>query len=186
VNISNLKRLASLFLACFCCLSASSQQQQPLSTAQFTEDFDFMWSGLRDNYTYFDKKETDWNRVRQLYRPMLAEVKTRSEFVTLLERVLDELYDNHTSLNTNLKTSPRLVPTGLDVWAEWIRGRAIITQLRRGFSAEQSGLKPGMEIISIDGLPVKEAAARRLPKSLKAINDDARGRRWRVRMTGRE
>src|SRR5207253_7494945 len=160
-----LKRLASLFLACFCCFSLSAQQT--VSSDQFRDDFDFMWSSLRDNYTYFDKKETDWNRVRQLYRPMLADVKTRSEFVSLLERVLDELYDNHTSLNTNLKTSPRLVPSGLDLWAEWRQGRAVITQLRHGFSAEQAGLKVGMEIVSINGSPVEEAVARRLPQSLK-------------------
>jgi carboxyl-terminal processing protease len=138
-----------------------------------------MWSTLRDNYAYFDKKETDWNKVRDLYRPMLADVKSRSDFITLLERVLDELYDNHTSLNTNLKTSPRLVPTGLDLWAEWRNGRAVITQLRSGFSAEQAGLKVGMEIISINGLPVKEAVARRLPKSLNAINLNARN--WALR-----
>ncbi len=110
---------------------------------------------------------------------MLADVRTKSDFVTLLERVLDELYDNHTSLNTNLKTSPRLVPTGLDLWAEWRKGRAVITQVRSGFSAEQAGLKVGMEIISINGLPIEEAVARRLPKSLKAINLDARN--WALR-----
>jgi carboxyl-terminal processing protease len=134
---------------------------------------------LRDNYVYFNKKETDWNRVRQLYRPMLAGVKNRSDFVTLLERVLDELYDNHTSLNTNLNSSPRLVPTGLDLWAQWSRGRAVITQLRRGFSAEQAGLKVGMEIISINGVPVKEAVAGRLPKSLRRINEEVRN--WALR-----
>jgi len=138
-----------------------------------------MWSSLRDNYVYFDKKETDWNRVRELYRPMLADVKSRSDFVTLLERVLDELYDNHLSLNTNLNTSPRLVPTGLDVWAEWQDGRAVITQLRKGFSAEQVGLRIGMEIVSINGLPVEAAVARRLPKSLKTISPEARD--WALR-----
>src|SRR5205085_2715812 len=138
-----------------------------------------MWSTLRDNYAYFDKKQTDWNKVREMYRPMLAEVKRRSDFVTLLERVLDELYDNHTSLNTNLKTSPRLVPTGVDLWAEWRKGRAVITQLRSGFSAEQAGLRVGMEIISINGLPIEEAVARRLPKSLKTINLHARN--WALR-----
>lgn len=169
--------LAIAFLACLCSIHASPQQT--FSAEQFTSDFDFMWSGLRDNYVYFDKKETDWNRVRQLYRPMLADVKSRSDFVTLLEGVLDELYDNHTSLNTNLNSSPRLVPTGLDLWAQWSKGRAVITQLRSGFSAQQAGLKVGMEIISINGVPVKEAVAGRLPKSLKRINDEVRD--WALR-----
>lgn len=177
MNIPNQRLIAIVLLACLCCSSVSAQQL--ISSEQFTSDFDSMWSGLRDNYVYFDKKETDWNRVRELYRPMLAGVKTRSDFVTLLERVLDELYDNHTSLNTNLKTSPRLVPTGLDIWAEWSRGRAVIAQLRGGFSAEQAGLKVGMEIMAINGLPVAEAVSRRLPKSLRSIHDEARN--WALR-----
>ncbi len=110
---------------------------------------------------------------------MLTDVKSRSNFVTLLERVLEELYDNHTSLNTNLEISPRLVPTGLDLWAEWRKGRAVITQLRHGFSAEQAGLKINMEIVSINGLPIEQAIARRLPKSLKAINMEERN--WALR-----
>ncbi len=177
VNITTAKLLATAFIVCL--NSPSISAQQSLSHEQFASDFDQMWSSLRDNYAYFDKKETNWNRVRELYRPKLDDVKSRSDFVTLLERVLDELYDNHTSLNTNLKTSPRIVPTGLDLWAEWRKGRAVITQLRSGFSAEQVGLKVGMEIISINGLPLKEAIARRLPKSLKAINGDARN--WALR-----
>jgi len=168
-----------LILLVFFLLSINVRPQQTFSPEQFAADFDFMWSSLRDNYVYFDKKETDWNRVREFYRPLLANVKSRSDFVTLLERVLDELYDNHLSLNTNLNSSPRLVPTGLDVWAEWRDGRAVITQLRKGFSAEQAGLRIGMEIVSINGVPVEIAVARRLPGSLKTISPEARN--WALR-----
>lgn len=126
VRVSNQRHIVIILLTCLSCTNVTAQQS--LTSAQFTADFDTTWSGLRDNYAYFDKKETDWNKVRELYRPHLAAVKSRGDFVSLLERVLDELYDNHTSLNTNLKTSPRLVPTGLDLWAEWITGRATITR----------------------------------------------------------
>ena len=177
IRITNRKLLPVVFIACV--FGNSIGAQQSFSQAQFTSDFDYLWSTLHDHYAYFDHKETDWKKVRDLYRPMLAHVKSRSDFISLLERVLDELYDNHTSLNTNLKTSPRLVPTGLDLWAEWRKGKAVITQLRSGFSAEQAGLKIGMEIISINGLPIEEAVARRLPKSLKAINLNARN--WALR-----
>lgn len=152
--------------------------QQPTS-AQFTSDFDDLLASLRENYAYTQKKRIDWTRIGNVYRPQLARVRTRADFVSFLERVLDELYDNHTSLNTNLQSSPRLVPTGLDVWAEWIEGRAVITQLRNGFSAEQAGLKVGMEIISINGAPIKQAASLRLPRALKVVNTDAR--HWALR-----
>ena len=175
ITIQKLFKIILIFF--LLCINISAQQS--FSPEQFASDFDYMWSTLRDTYAYFDKKETDWNKVRELYRPMLADVKSRSDFVTLLEKVLDELYDNHTSLNTNLKTSSRLVPTGLDVWTEWRNGRAVITQLRKGFSAEQAGLRVGMEIVSINGEPVERASAQRLPKSLKAISVEARN--WALR-----
>lgn len=177
VNVWNLRLLAVVLAVSL--LSISVRAQQSFSREEFTSDFDEMWTTLRDNYAYFDKKETDWNKVRELYRPRLADVRSRSDFITLLERVLAELYDDHSSLNTNLKTSPRLVPTGLDLWAEWHEGRAVITELRRGFSAEQAGLKVGMEIIAINGVPVKAAVARRLPKALKTVNVGARD--WALR-----
>src|SRR2546423_286531 len=177
MNIMTARLLAMALTVCLFPVSISAQQS--FSQEQFTSDFDYMWSTLRDNYIYFDKKKTDWHNVRELYRPMLSDVRTKSDFVTLLERVLDELYDNHTSLNTNLKTSPRLVPTGFDLWAEWREGRAVITQVRSGFSAEQVGLRVGMKIISVNDQPLEKAVARRLPKSLKTVNPDARN--WALR-----
>jgi hypothetical protein len=66
-----------------------------------TQDFDYLWSQLRDNYAYFDRKQTDWHRVREIYRPRLAGVRNKREFITLLERVLEELYDPHTHLKIN-------------------------------------------------------------------------------------
>jgi C-terminal processing protease CtpA/Prc len=157
----------------------SSYAQESLTPEQFTRDFDYLWSQLRDNYAYFDKKETDWNKVREFYRPRVARIKSKREFVTLLERVLEELYDPHTHLKVNTSSSPRLVPTGLDVWAEWEKGKAVVTQLREGFSAERAGLRVRMEIVSINGVPVETAIRNRLGVSLKKVDDAARS--WALR-----
>lgn len=169
--------LRIFFLACLLCPGAGAPESVPRE--QIVADFDYLWTALRDRYAYFDKKATDWNKVREVYRPLLGDVRSRRDFVSLLERCLAELYDDHLSLNTNLPTSPRLVPTGLDVWAEWRSGRAMITQLRRGFSAEQAGLEPGMEIVAVNGAPIEDAVARRLPKSLKTVTAGAKD--WALR-----
>lgn len=181
--VSNtLKTLACVLLVALLLNSSvysDSHSQENVTPEQFTQDFDYLWSQLRDNYAYFDKKEIDWTRVKEVYRPRVAEVRSKTEFVTLLERVLEELYDPHTHLRTNTNRSPRLVPTGLDVWAEWENGKAIITQLRKGFSAEQAGLKVGMEIMSINGSPVETAVSNRLGVSLKKVSEAAEG--WALR-----
>lgn len=153
--------------------------QEVVTPEQFAQDFDYLWSQLRDNYAYFDRKETDWGAVREVYRPRVLAVRTKREFVTVLERVLEELYDPHTHLKVNTSSSTRLVPTGLDVWAEWEGGKAVITQLREGFSAEQAGLRVGMEIVSVDGVPVESAVRGRLGVALKKVTDPARG--WALR-----
>jgi C-terminal processing protease CtpA/Prc len=156
-----------------------ARAQEGVTPEQFTQDFDHLWTQLRDGYAYFDRKETDWGRVREFYRPRAREVKTKREFVAFLERVLEELYDPHTHLKVNTAGSPRLVPTGLDVWAEWRDGRAFVTQLREGFSAEQAGLRVGMEIVSINGRPVEAAVNGRLGVALRRADAAARG--WALR-----
>lgn len=179
---NTLKTLARALLAALLLSGPAhfkARAQEGVTPEQFTQDFDYLWSQLRDDYAYFDRKETDWGRVREFYRPRASGVGSRREFVTLLERVLEELYDPHTHLKVNTRRSTRLIPTGLDVWAEWVGGRAVITQLRAGFSAEQAGLRVGMEILNIDGAPAAEAVGRRLGVALRKDSEAARG--WALR-----
>ncbi len=168
-----------LFVVLLNAAAPVSYAQEGLSPRQYTEDFDHLWSHLKENYAYFDRKETDWERVREFYRPRAAAVGSKREFVEVLEKVLEELYDPHTHLKVNTAGSTRLIPTGLDVWAEWRGGRAFVTQLREGFSAEQAGLRVGMEIVSVNGSPVKAAVRERLGVSLRRVTTPARD--WALR-----
>ena len=177
--MKSFSRYASATVLLIALAGPGARAQSSFTAEQFTEDFDRMWSQLRDDYAYFGKKETDWGRVREVYRPKAVGISDKREFVTLLERVLDELYDPHTHLKTNTSSSTRLIPTGLDVWAEWEGGRAVVTQLRSGFSAEQAGLRVGMEITSINGVPVAKAINDRLGVALRSVNDKARS--WALR-----
>lgn len=154
-------------------------QVTPADSQLRIQDFDYLWSEIKNKYAYFGKRKTDWNKVRVIYRPKVEKISNISEFVTLLERVLDELYDPHTHLKTNTSRSTRLIPTGLDVWAEWVDRRPVITQLRPGFSAEQAGLRVGMEIISINSVPIETALRDRLGCCLSSFDRNARD--WALR-----
>lgn len=154
-------------------------------TRQYYEDFDYLWRSISDEYAYFDQKQTDWNKVREIYRPRIGAVKTRGEFVALLESVLEELYDFHTHLNTNTAASPRLVPSGADIWAEWMKGRAIITEVRPDSAAEKAGIKIGMQVATINGVAVNEAVSRRVGESLRARDEAAKNWALRILLAGR-
>jgi len=152
---------------------------------QYAEDFDLLWNEIDSTYAYFDKKTTDWAKVKALYRPQATATTTREGFIALLETVLEELCDHHAHLNTNTASSPRLVPSGADIWGEWKNGRAMIVQVRRGSNAERAGLHTGMEIGSIEGVEIVAAVDRRLGKAIRTPNSAARNWALRALLAGR-
>ena len=183
--------VALLVAFCFCSVfplhaQATKMTRQTKYTPQeLTSDFSFFWQSISDNYAYLDAKATDWSKVRTAYLPQLAGVQTRAEFISFMEHVLENLYDPHISLNTNLPSSPRLVPTGADLWSEWQAGKAVITEVRPGSSAEQAGLRAGMQILSIKGVEVGQAVHSREGQCLKQPDPAADNWALRVLLAGR-
>lgn len=149
-------------------------QKLPLTRQRYQEDFDYLWNTVQTNYCYFPKKQTDWKQVRALYRPQLDTLSSRRSFVRLLENALAELYDNHAGLGTNRLDSHRLVPTGTDIWAEFVSDRAVVRAVRPGFGAERSGVRPGMVLTAANGLPMAEAIKPFLPRTLRQPDAAAR------------
>ncbi len=140
----------NLIVACWIAAStvfpSAVRTQAPFSesvaAAEYLEDFDAAWTFIRDSYAYFDRKQTDWERVRTFYRPRVAEVRSKREFVGVLERVLEELYDPHVHLGVNTPSSPRLVPSGTDLLAEWRGNRAMILPCDRAPKRSGQGSAP--------------------------------------------
>lgn len=179
-----LKASTLVILSCVF-VQAVAAPQTTFTRQQYEEDFDYLWRSISDDYAYFDQKQTDWNKVREIYRSQIDAVQTRDNFVALLESVLEELYDFHAHLNTNTASSPRLVPSGTDIWAKWIGGKAIITEVRPKSSAERAGMKAGMQVASINGIAVDEAVRRRIGKSLRSSHEAARNWALRILLAGR-
>lgn len=157
-------------ILCFALLAPALLPAQ--ETPSWRGDFESFWTTIRDNYAYFDKKQTDWDRVHTLYAPQADTVRSRSGLIDLLERAFYELYDHHASLHTNLPGSQLLVPSGADLWAVFRNGRATITDVRPGTRAADGGLHAGMIVIRANGLPVADAIGPFMPRALKA-NDSA-------------
>jgi len=130
---------------------------QKFTKQQYKEDFNYFWATMNTSYCYFDKKEVDWNQVKIIYAAKIDTVSSRAAFISLMEKVIYEVYDHHCSLGANLPLSRRLVPTGTDVWAEYINDQPVITELRKGFGAQKAGIIAGMEVISVNGIPVEQA-----------------------------
>lgn len=157
---------------------------QSVSSKQYREDFDFFWTTINRYYCYWDKKQTNWNKVKQHYAPLADTVTSNKNFILLLEKVFYELYDHHASLSSNTAESQRLVPSGTDVWAEYRKGRPVITEVRPGFGAEKAGLQAGAEILSFNDTPVETALKSFLPRFLKRKDEEAKNYALRVLLAG--
>jgi C-terminal processing protease CtpA/Prc len=166
-------------------LPAQPAPPPALTPAQYAEDLEVFWSFVRDRYAYWEQRRTDWDAVRADHGARAAGVASRGEFVALLEDALGELYDAHAHLGVNTASSPRMIPTGTDVWAEWIADVATITDVREGSRAEGLGLRPGMRIVAIDGAPVAEAVRTWQPAHLRAPDAEAAGWALRRAVAGR-
>ena len=137
-----------------------------LTTAVFLEDFDYLWRTFAAEYACFDEKDTDWGKVRQHYRKEVESTSEVGTFISILERTLDELHDNHIHLTYNTPTSPRIVPSRSDLHAEWRQEGAMVLAVRQGFQAALSGVKTGDIILSVNNVSIAEAVQMRLPISV--------------------
>jgi carboxyl-terminal processing protease len=181
------RRLCGALLLALLPLLAPAQNPAPtrLTPAQYREDVTFFWQTVRDDYAYFDRKQVDWEQVRTRYLPQADTLRSRRALIRLLETMLGELYDYHAALGTNRQDSPRLVPSGSDMYAEWEGERAVVRELRPGFGAEQAGIRPGTEILAVDGQPVATAAQAYLPRCLRQPDAAARTYALNVLLAGR-
>lgn len=159
-------------------------QEKALSPEQYRQDFNYFWKSIRDEYCYFDKKQTDWEKVNELYGAMADTVKSRDAFVSVLEKAFNELYDHHCGLHTNTDLSSRLVPTATDLWAEFLNGQPVITEVRAKSGAEACGIKAGMWIVSINDIAVESAIESILPACLKHPDTEARNFALRLLLAG--
>lgn len=147
--------------------------------AQIREDFAAFVSGVKATYAYFDVKATRWDEVAKLYEPDVRRVRTRQDLIELLESAIAELYDDHAHLTVNTARSPRLVPSGTDLWAEWVGAAAIVTDVRQGSDAERAGIRAGAVVLSIDGVPIADAADRAIGRAVP--RSDPAARNWALR-----
>jgi C-terminal processing protease CtpA/Prc len=172
-------------LSILVCLAVLLQaQEKKFTKQQYRDDFTYFWTTINNEYCYFNKKQTDWEQVKQTYAKAIDTVTTRNGFVSTMEKALYELYDHHCNFNTNTDLSRRLVPTETDVWAEFQNNKPTIVEVRKGSDAESIGIMPGMEVIAVNDVPIEKAVAAMLPQTLRRLDIEANNFALRLVLAG--
>ncbi|MCP1253028.1 S41 family peptidase [Elizabethkingia sp. S0634] len=134
------------------------------SQTKYQKDFNEFWNDIDQKYAYLNEQQINWQKVKEIYSPKVAEINNTYAFVQFLEKVLNELHNGHSSLNTNLDISNKLVPSGQDIYVEKEQNKYIIADVRKGSGAEKSGLKAGMEVSLFNGKNIDDQVKQFLPK----------------------
>ncbi|MCX7000397.1 MAG: S41 family peptidase [Candidatus Sumerlaeota bacterium] len=115
------------------------------------------WSEVKYNFVYFDHvPELDWDQLYLTYLPKVRYTKNTLEFYHVLEEMCAKLKDSHTNVYFP-KELHQTVYSHPPMWAALIEDKVIIVDVRSD-SLRNKGIEPGLEIISIDGLPVRQYA----------------------------
>ncbi len=131
---------------------------------KYEKDFNEFWNDVNNNYAYFDQQQINWNKVKQIYQPKVKQITNDNDFIQFMEAVLNEFHNGHISLNTNLNSSNRIIPSSQDIFVQKLNNKYFITDIRKGFGADLSGLKIGDEIILFNNKSIPEQVDKFLPK----------------------
>jgi len=121
-----------------------------ISASNRIANFMYLWSEVKYNFVNFDLvPNLNWDRMKNRYLPLVEKAQSDEEYYKLLQKLLAELHDGHTSLLWSSGTRP-------PIRIKNVEGKAIITDLAENDEFAKSGLKRGMEITYVDGRSVKE------------------------------
>lgn len=122
------------------------------------EIFKEIWGIVHDRYPLFAEKGVDWEEVYQEYLPQVQGAEDGEQFYGLLGAMFRELRDGHTQItSTPLEREPRgIVPLPLLE----IHGQIYVSELSEESPLYEKGVRPGMELVAVDGMPVDERIER--------------------------
>jgi carboxyl-terminal processing protease len=164
-----IKKLFLLNLLLFSCLLTIDAQTtaiaknaaKPDAAELRRQSFEKVWTTI--NEKHFDPTfgGVNWQKVRETYEPKATAAKTDAELYSVLRQMLGELKLSHFGIfppDAEMQTAQSASGViGVDL--KMLEGKAVISQVQTGSTAEQSGLKTGFIVEKIDGKAVAELLA---------------------------
>ncbi|SDR75146.1 carboxyl-terminal processing protease [Polaribacter sp. KT25b] len=138
------------------------------SQNKYLSDFNYFWETIQMEYAYFDVKQTNWQKVKEVYSKRLNSIKEDWEFTYLIELMKHELYDAHFTLNKNLAFSFRLIPNDVDAFVSIKNNKYYIKDIRQNYTITNFNLKIGDEIVKMNGVNFADIVQLNLPKSIES------------------
>ncbi len=129
----------------------------------YVADFRALYEHLGKVYPSFAIKGIDWAKVGRELLPRADAVENEEQFGLLDEELVARLEDSHAYVMDGSATPPS---AGFPEWGPWIdcliddRGRPVLYSVSPRTLAWKAGVRPGMTVVSVNGVPASEAMDR--------------------------
>ena len=137
-------------------------RSDPATEAAYSKALLDLHDHLGRVYPNFQSKRIDWGKVGHELIPRVAQAHTQREFGLLVEEMVARLEDSHAVVQGGTAEPPALdLPRWDPGLASLIddRGRMVVYSVDPGSPAEKAEIRPGMTVVSINGVTSEEAIA---------------------------
>ena len=130
---------------------------------EYVAAFRDLYEHLGKVYPSFAIKGIDWAKVGRELLPRVEAVETEKQFGLLVEELVAKLEDSHAYVFEGKSSPPS---AGFNEWGPWIdcliddRRRPVLYSVSPRTSAWKAGVRPGMAVVSVNGVPADEAMER--------------------------
>jgi carboxyl-terminal processing protease len=118
-----------------------------------------IWSEVRYNFAYPEKLvEANWDSLYMAFLPRVRETTDTEQYYRVLEEFAARLHDGHTSVDvpgelfTEMYARPELD-------TRMVEGRMLVVAVWSD-SLTERGIRPGLGVVRVDGVPVRDYAER--------------------------
>ena len=143
-------------------LAAADTQKADSETVAEAFDAAAAWQEFEDTlrlfYAYVDRDDMDVEAQLQRSEAAALAATDRESFRKLLHQTALTFSDPHFLVGPLDETDYSIIPSGSDIKTIFREGRLYVLDVRARSAADNAGIRPGWEIVEIDGLPARAAA----------------------------
>lgn len=125
---------------------------------------------IRRNYAYLDRVD-DPDALFASARASAAKARTVAELGTIAETLGYAFRDGHFHVRPAAEPERAWIPSSSDFWIVREGTKWLVADVKQGSHARELGIRPGWEVLAMDGTPIAELAASALAPV--ASNPDA-------------